>query len=97
MIYERFARYLLFLRVGESYVSYLTSPEVLSSSEAWVLGVERLGYFKASSCSFLKSVSFATKPLWVLRATMADCGELKLISCQKFGGHIKRYSTKTFS
>ena len=41
-----------------------------------MLGAERLGYFKASSCLFLKSVSFATKPLWVFSAavvrTLAD-------------------------
>lgn len=38
-----------------------------------MLGAERLGYFKASSCLFL---SFATKPLWVFSAavvrTLAD-------------------------
>lgn len=59
----RFAKYGLFLRLGGSHILYQAYPKVLSSSEVWGLGAERLGYFKASNCLFWKSGSFAANPL----------------------------------
>lgn len=54
-----------------------------------MLGAERLGYCKVSSCLFLERVSFATKPLWVFSAAVVtlDSEELKLPGRQNLGGY----------